>query len=127
MALIGKENLSTMMEKRSRHRLNHVGTKLNEAELKEFTALVDKWKQTPSELIRGLVLREIQKDKDGPLPSPEMIEIVGTRLLLVNTIRPLLVAANAMPGEYFDRLLEQVAGLKVKVAQDLVHQARQKP
>jgi len=58
MALLDKESLAVMKTKREKFRLNHVGTKLNDAELKEFRALVEKRKQTPSELIRALISRE---------------------------------------------------------------------
>jgi hypothetical protein len=54
MALLDKDNLAARMERARKHRVHHVGTKLNEAELREFEALAEKRQQTPSELIRGL-------------------------------------------------------------------------
>ena len=59
MALLDKDNLAVRMARAAKHRINHVGTKLNEAELQAFDALAEKRQQTHSELIRGLVLREI--------------------------------------------------------------------
>ncbi len=48
---------------------DHVGAKLNEAELRDFEALAAKRNQTQAELIRGLILREIEQGKSGPQPS----------------------------------------------------------
>ena len=69
MALLDETNLAAERARAAKHRTNHVGTKLNAAELKEFEALATRWKQTPSELIRGLVLREIELEKE---PAPEL-------------------------------------------------------
>jgi hypothetical protein len=69
MALIDEANLAAQHRKAAKFRTNHVGTKLNEAELREFDALAEKRQQSPSELIRGLVLREIERDKQ---PAPEL-------------------------------------------------------
>lgn len=127
MALLDKENLAAMKAKRERFRLNHVGTKLNDAELKEFTALVEKRKQNPSELIRELIFREIRRDKEGIQASPELSEIIGTRLLLVNTLQPLLTATKAMSAERFNDLLDKIVKVKVELAQKKVKEAQQKP
>jgi hypothetical protein len=48
-----------------RFRVHHVGTKLNEAEVRELEALATKHSQTHAELIRGLILRESNKAKRG--------------------------------------------------------------
>ena len=75
--------------KRARFRVHHVGTKLNQAELHELEVLAAKRKQTQAELIRGLVLREIEQDQTGLRPSAEMVENTACRLLLVNLLGPL--------------------------------------
>jgi hypothetical protein len=98
MALIDKSemeaNLAAQHRKAAKFRTNHVGTKLNEAELREFDALAEKRQQSPSELIRGLVLREIEQDK-RPAPelrgSAELEEITAMRLLLINVLPKLAV------------------------------------
>jgi len=63
MAMLNESNLLAMKAKAAKFRTHHVGTKLNEGELHEFEALAEKRKQSPSELIRGLVLGEIERDK----------------------------------------------------------------
>jgi len=59
MAMLNESNLLAMKAKAAKFRTHHVGTKFNEAELHEFEALAEKRKQSPSELIRGLVLGEM--------------------------------------------------------------------
>jgi len=65
MALLDEKNLAAEAAKRARFRVHHVGTKLNEAELHELEGLAAKRNETQAELIRGLILREIEQDKDG--------------------------------------------------------------
>ena len=51
MALLDEKNLAGEAAKRARFRVQHVGTKLNQAELHELEALAAKRKQTQGELI----------------------------------------------------------------------------
>ena len=51
-------NLAAEAAKRAMYRVNHVGTRLNESELRAFEALAVKRNQTQGELIRGLILAE---------------------------------------------------------------------
>jgi hypothetical protein len=97
MALLDKDNLAVRMERARKHRINHVGTKLNEAELQAFDALAEKRQQTHSELIRGLVLREIEAEGKEREPSVELVEIEAIRLLIINLFRAQVVAGELIP------------------------------
>jgi hypothetical protein len=125
MALLNETNLAAEAAKRARFRVHHVGTKLNQAELHELEVLAAKRKQTQAELIRGLVLREIEQDQTGPRPSAEMVEITACRLLLVNLLGP-LAKGQAMTSEVFDGIVDMVKRQKARVALDRLkdHQAR---
>ena len=125
MALLDEKNLAAEATKRARFRVHHVGTKLNEAELRELEGLAAKRKQTHAELIRGLILREIEQEKTGPRPSAEMVEITACRLLLVNLLGP-LAKGQAMTSEVFDGIVDMVKNQKVRVARDRLkdHEAR---
>ena len=63
MAKANPDELAALTAKRAAFRLNHVGTKLNEAELRAFAALAERRSQTQGEFIRGLILAEIERDK----------------------------------------------------------------
>jgi hypothetical protein len=117
MALLDEKNLAGEAAKRARFRVHHVGTKLNRAELHELEALAAKRKQTQGELIRGLVLREIEQDRTGLRPSAEMVEITACRLLLVNLLGP-LAKGEAMTQEGFDGIVDEVKRQKARVALD---------
>jgi hypothetical protein len=110
MALIDEANLAAMRAKAAKFRTNHVGTKLNERELHEFEALAEKRQQSPSELIRGLVLREIEQDKQ-PAPalraSAELEEITALRLLLVNVL-PKLAVGDTMTLETYQGIEAEI-------------------
>jgi hypothetical protein len=77
MALLNEKNLAGEAARRARFRVHHVGTKLNEAEVRELEALATKRSQTHAELIRGLILREIEQGKTRHRASAEMV--VGKR------------------------------------------------
>jgi hypothetical protein len=103
MALLDESNLLAERARHAKFRTNHVGTKLNEAELQELTALVARRKETPAELIRGLVLREIEQDKQPTQEvraSVEMEEIVALRLLLINILPKLAAGEKITPEVY---------------------------
>ena len=114
---LDEKNLAAEAAKRARFRVHHVGTKLNDAELHEFEVLAAKRKQTQAELIRGLVLREIEHDRTGLQPSAEMVEITACRLLLVNLLGP-LTKGQAMTPEMFDGVVDLVKRQKTRVARD---------
>jgi CRISPR/Cas system-associated protein Csm6 len=117
MALLDEKNLAAEAAKRARFRLYHVGTKLNQAELHALEVLAAKRKETQAELIRGLVLREIEQDQTGLRPSAEMVEITACRLLLVNLLGP-LAKGQAMTSEVFDGIVDLVKKQKARVALD---------
>jgi hypothetical protein len=125
MALLNEKNLAAEAAKRARFRVHHVGTKLNQSELQELEALAMKRKQTQAELIRRLVLREIEQDQTGLRPSAEMVEITACRLLLVNLLGP-LAKGQAMTSEVFDGIVDMVKREKARVARDRLkdHDAR---
>jgi Ribbon-helix-helix protein, copG family len=117
MALLDEKNLAAEAAKRARFRVHHVGTKLNQAELHELEALAARRKQTQAELIRRLILRELEYDKTGLRPSAEMVEITACRLLLVNLLGP-LAKGQAMTSEVFDGIVDLVKKQKARVALD---------
>jgi hypothetical protein len=125
MALLDEKNLAVEAAKRARFRVHHVGTKLNETELRQLEVLAAKRKQTQAELIRGLVLREIEQDQTGLRPSAEMVEITACRLLVVNLLGPLL-KGQVVTSEVFDGIVDMVKRQKVRVAMDRLkdHEAR---
>ncbi len=117
MALLDEKNLAGEAARRARFRVHHVGTKLNESEVRELEALATKRSQTQAELIRGLILREIEQSKTRHRASAEMVEITACRLLLTHLLRP-GATCQPMTEQAFDGLLEEVKKHKARVAED---------
>jgi hypothetical protein len=114
MAILEEANLLAERARHAKHRTHHVGTKLNEGELHEFEALAERRQQTPSELIRGLVLGEIERDKQPApelRPSVELEEITALRLLLINVL-PKLATGETMPLETYQKIEAEVLALR---------------
>ena len=89
MAILEEANLLAERARHAKHRTHHVGTKLNEHELHEFETLAEKRQQSPSELIRGLVLREIeQRDLHIGYDCARRIEGRSFNAAALNKLRP---------------------------------------
>jgi hypothetical protein len=121
MALLDESNLLAERARHAKFRTNHVGTKLNEAELHELGELVAKRKETPAELIRGLILRELKRDKEGLRPSPELIEITAIRLQIMNLLKPVLTGIKVTP-EVFDGVIKEVKNRKRGLALEILEE-----
>lgn len=121
MALLDESNLMAERARHAKFRTNHVGTKLNEAELHELGELVAKRKETPAELIRGLILRELKQDKEGLRPSAELIEITAIRLQIMNILRPVLTGIKVTP-EVFEGIIKEVKNRKRGLALEILEE-----
>jgi len=128
MAILDETNLAAERTRHAKFRTNHVGTKLNERELHEFEALAERRQQSPSELIRGLVLREIEQDmQPAPelRPSVEMVEITALRLLLIN-ILPKLAVGETMTLETYQKIDAEVKNRKSSRGLELLKEWQQR-
>ena len=125
MAKGDAEDLAAQAAKRAEFRLHHVGTKLNEREVRELEELLAKRDQTQGEFIRGLILAEIERDRQGVRASVELEEITAIRLLLINLLRP-LATGQPMPEKTFDGYIAEVKKRKAEAAQGIAkdHAAR---
>lgn len=121
MALLDEKNLPAERARRARFGVNHVGTKLNEAELRDLEALAAKRNQ-----IRGLIFREIEQGKSGPHPSVELEEITACRLLLINVLGPLAMGRKMSP-ELLSATIEEITKQEVRLARGRLkdYEARQ--
>jgi len=68
-----------------------------------------------SEWMRDVILRELHSN---PASDPELAEILGVRLLLVNVLRPLASGQRLAP-ETFDKLLDEISTAKHELAEKL--------
>jgi hypothetical protein len=125
MAKGDAEDLAAQAAKRAEFRLHHVGTKLNEREVRELEELLAKRDQTQGEFIRGLILAEIERDRQGVRASVELEEITAIRLLLINLLRP-VATGQPMPEKTFDGYIAEVKKRKTEAAQGIAkdHAAR---
>ena len=119
MTLLDESNLLAERARHAKFRTNHVGTKLNEAQLHELGELVAKRKETPAELIRGLILRKLKRDKEGLRPSPELIEITAIRLQIVNMLRPVLTEIKVTP-EVVEGIIKEIKNRKRALAVEIL-------
>jgi hypothetical protein len=126
MAKGDPEDLAALAAKRAEFRLHHVGTKLNERELRELEALLEEREVTQGEFIRGLILAEIERDRTGVRASAELVEIMACKLLLVNFLRPLAVG-KPLSAETFDSYIGEVRKYKAEAAEKALKEHAERP
>jgi hypothetical protein len=117
MAILDENRLRIAQEKREKFRLLHVGTKLSAEEHRAFEELLVKRNQRQADLIRTLILAEIERVKNGVQPSYEQTEVTACRLILVNLLKP-LVTGKYMNEDAFDKILNEVGRKKKSITQD---------
>ena len=125
MAILDEANLAAEAAKRATYRVNHVGTKLNESELRAFEALAAKRNQTQGELIRGLILDEQAREAGGVQPSAELTEITGVRLLLINLLKPVAIG-QSMTEKTFDGIVAEAKKRKAPAALELAQESQRR-
>lgn len=89
-----------------------VGTRVSLSEEKELVEAADKGGQNLSEWVREVLLREARRTDDDAL----FTELVATRMLLVNLIKPLIVGQPVSP-EWVAEAMAEVRKVKHKAAQ----------
>ena len=119
MALLDEKRLRIAQEKREKFRVLHVGTKLSTEEHRAFEALLFKRNQRQAELIRDLILAEVEREKNGIQPSYEQTEVTACRLILVNLLKP-IVTGKHTTDEAFDRLIDEIGSKKRGITREML-------
>jgi hypothetical protein len=115
MPLLNEDSLAAEAQKRASYRLVGVTTKLSPREVADVERLAKDRGQQRGELIRQLILAEVQRNDGEPTASPELSEIVGLRLMLTNVLKPLATGQKITP-EVFDGIMVEVKKRKRAVA-----------
>ena len=96
-----------------------LNTKLTELEFAEVERFCESRNMAFSEWVREVVLREVRGSGDQLANVPLLGEITGLRLLLINTLEPLL-RGDKMTSEQFKEMLRYVKTNKRKAAADML-------
>jgi len=115
MPLLNDEAIAKKAEQRTSFRLTNVSSKLSRSEAEALDLLAKKRGQQRGELIRQLILAEVQRSDGEPTASPELSELVGIRLMLTNVLKPLATGQKITP-EVFDGIMVEVKKRKRAVA-----------
>ena len=115
MPLLDDEAIAKKAEQRTSFRLTNVSSKLSRSEAEALDSLAKKRGQQRGELIRQLILAEVQRSDGEPTASPELSELVGIRLMLTNVLKPLATGQKITP-EVFDGIMVEVKKRKRAVA-----------
>ena len=122
MSLFNNEELADEAKAKAEYRLIGVTTKLSPQEVEDIERLAKKHGLQRSEFIRQLILDELARESGEPPVSPELVEIIGLRLMLTNLLKPLTTGQKITP-EVFDETIAEVKkhkrSLAIKTRADL--------
>jgi hypothetical protein len=98
-------------------RSRSLGTKLTLAEEKEMARAAAAVGKSASEWAREVLLREARRSEEDPL----FIELIATRMVLLNLLKPLAMGKIVTPEDY-TRISAAVRSDKRKVAHEIRQQ-----
>ena len=120
MTLLSTESRQSHRKVRGREKRNMtLNTKLTELEFTEVEQFCEARNMAFGEWVREVVLREVRGSEDRLGTVPLLGEITGLRLLLINTLEPLLRGEKMTP-EQFKEMLRYVKTNKRKAAADML-------
>jgi hypothetical protein len=118
MSLLSSESQPGTRRVRGREKRNiTLNTKLTRTEYAEVEHHCESLGLDFGEWLRGLVLRELRGETEHSAQLALMGEITNLRLLLINTLEPLL-RGDKMTAEQFKEMLRYVKANKRKAAED---------
>ena len=122
MSFFNEEQLAAEAKAKASYGLIGVTTKLSPREVEDIERLARKHGLQRGEFIRQLILDELACDSGDPPVSPELVEILGLRLMLTNLLKPLTTGQKITP-EVFDGIIGEVKkhkrSLAIKTRTDL--------
>jgi len=120
MTLLSTESQQSHRKVRGREKRNMtLNTKLTELEFAEVEQFCEARNVAFGEWVREVVLREVRGSEDRLGTVTLLGEITGLRLLLINTLEPLLRGEKMTP-EQFKEMLRYVKTNKRKAAADML-------
>jgi hypothetical protein len=120
MTLLSTESRQSHRKVRGREKRNMtLNTKLTELEFAEVEQFCEARNVAFGEWVREVVLREVRGSEDRLGTVTLLGEITGLRLLLINTLEPLLRGEKMTP-EQFKEMLRYVKTNKRKAAADML-------
>ena len=120
MTLLSTESQQSHRKVRGREKRNMtLNTKLTELEFAEVEQFCEARNVAFGEWVREVVLREVRGSEDRLGTVTLLGEITGLRLLLINTLEPLLRGEKMTP-EQFKEMLRYVKTNKRKAAADVL-------
>ena len=120
MTLLSTESQQSHRKVRGREKRNMtLNTKLTELEFAEVEQFCEARNVAFGEWVREVVLREVRGSEDRLGTVTLLGEITGLRLLLINTLEPLLRGEKMTP-EQFKEMLRYVKTNKRKAAIDML-------
>jgi Ribbon-helix-helix protein, copG family len=115
MSLLNDETNTESVPQRESFRITNVSSKLNQSETERLDALAKRHGLQRGEFIRQLILDELARDSGEPNVSPELIEIIGLRLMLTNLLEPIATGQRMTP-ETFAAIVAEVKKHKRNLA-----------
>lgn len=119
MSILAEDRIEIRADRRALLRTENVSSRLTKTEAELLDGLAKKRGLQRGDCIRQILLEELAHSSENPTVSPELVEIVGLRLMLTNLLRS-ISQARPITQERFDAIMTEVRRSKSDIATDLV-------
>lgn len=119
MSILTEDSIEVRAERRALLRTENVSSRLTKTEAELLDGLAKKRGLQRGDCIRQILLAELAHSSESPAASPELVEIVGLRLMLTNLLRS-ISQSQPITQERFDAIMTEVRRSKTDIATDLV-------
>lgn len=119
MSVLAEDQIEVRAERRALLRSENVSSRVTKKEAEQIDALASQRGLQRGDCIRQVLLAELERSAQPSVASPELVEIIGLRMILTNLLRS-ISQAQPITQERFDAIMMEVRRSKLQVANDLV-------
>ena len=119
MSVLAEDQIEVRAERRALLRSENVSSRVTKKEAEQIDALASQRGLQRGDCIRQVLLAELARSAQPSVASPELVEIIGLRMILTNLLRS-ISQAQPITQERFDAIMTEVRRSKLQVANDLV-------
>jgi len=119
MSILAEDQIEVRAERRALLRSENVSSRVTKKEAEQIDALASQRGLQRGDCIRQVLLAELARSAQPSVASPELVEIIGLRMILTNLLRS-ISQAQPITQERFDAIMTEVRRSKLQVANDMV-------
>lgn len=119
MIILEEDQIEVRAERGALLRSVNVSSRVTKKEAEQIDALASQRGLQRGDCIRQVLIAELARSAQPSVASPELVEIIGLRMILTNLLRS-ISQAQPITQARFDAIMTEVRRSKLQAANDLV-------